>query len=167
MPLGSANAVMESESRSDPVLATLRVRSGLPADATLPVRFSQATLGSDPSSDVVVDGPGVAARHGQLRLRGGVWTYLDFGSEGGSVVDGTAVDGEALLAPGSSVRVGAVEFAFAPLDRWDDSPVERRPRDRAPLLISPPERRNAWPTVAFVAVVCAMFVAAYFLLRGG
>lgn len=164
-PRGATAAVMESGAGSDSALATLRVRSGLPAGATFPVRQSQATMGSDPASDIVLDGAGVAPRHAQLRLRGGVWTLVDFGSAAGSAVDGSAVRGEALLAPGSSVRVGSVEFAFAPSDRWQDSPPERRAGDRAPLLLLPPEPRSLWPTVAFVLAVCGMFVATYFLLR--
>jgi pSer/pThr/pTyr-binding forkhead associated (FHA) protein len=156
---------MEPAPGSDRVLATLRVRSGLPTTAPFLVHQPQATVGSDPVSDVVVDGPGVARRHGQLRLRGGVWTFVDFGSQGGSSVDGNAVRGEALLAPGSSVRVGSVEMAFAPSDRWEDSPPDRRPEDLTPLLLFPPESRNRWPTVAFALVVAGVLVAAYFLLR--
>jgi pSer/pThr/pTyr-binding forkhead associated (FHA) protein len=149
----------------DRILATLRIRSGLAATATLPIRRPQATVGSDPVSDVVIDGPGVARRHGQLRLRGGVWTFVDFGSASGSSVDGSAVRGEALLAPGSSVRVGSVEMAFGPSDRWEDSPPERRAEDRTPLLLMPPERRTRWPLMAGLAAVAGIVVAAYFLLR--
>lgn len=158
---------MESGASSDSVLATLRVRSGLPVSATFPVRQPQATIGSDPASDVVVDGPGVARRHAQLRLRGGVWTLVDFGSAAGSSVDDSAVRGEALLAPGSSVRVGSVEFVFAPSDRWADSPPERRAEDRTPLVLLPPEPGTRWPTVAFVLAVCGAIAATYFLFRNG
>lgn len=150
---------------ADPVLATLRVRSGLPDSPTVPVRSAQATIGSDPASDVVLAGEGVAPRHGQLRLRGGVWTYTDFGSLGGSVVDGHPVRGEALLAPGSAVRVGEVSLAFAPTDRWEDSPPERRSEERTPLLVVPHRRTPYWPSVAFLIVVAAAAVVAYFLLR--
>jgi pSer/pThr/pTyr-binding forkhead associated (FHA) protein len=149
------------------VLATLRVRSGLPAGAALPVRLPQVSIGSDPANDIVVEGPGVAPRHAEIRLRGGIWTLIDFGSTTGSSVDGSVVRGEALLAPGSSLQVGSVEFAFAPSDRWQDSPPERRGASRAPILILPQQRRNLWPTVAFVVAVCGVFAAAYFLLRNG
>ena len=167
MPLRTAAALMESGHGPDSVLATLRVRSGLPATAALPVRQPQATIGSDPESDLVVDAPGLARRHAQLRLRGGVWTLIDFGSAGGSKVDGSPVRGEAFLAPGSSIRIGEVEFAFDPSDRWEDSPPERRADDRTPLVLLAPEPRNLWPTLALVTGICVMFVAAYFLLRNG
>ena len=148
---------------ADQVLATLRVRSGLPGAPAVPVRMAQATIGSDPASDVVIAGNGVASRHGQLRLRGGVWTYTDFGSLGGSVVDGHPVRGEALLAPGSAMRVGEVSLAFAPVDRWEDSPPERRLEGRTPLLVLPHRRGGYWPNVAFVVVLAAAAVLAYFL----
>jgi pSer/pThr/pTyr-binding forkhead associated (FHA) protein len=129
------------------------------------VRLAQATIGSDPGSDVVVAGNGVAPRHGQLRLRGGVWTYIDFGSLGGSVVDGNPVRGEALLAPGSAMRVGDVSLAFAPVDRWEDSPPERRLEERTPLMVLPHRRSANWRSVAFVGVLAAAAVLAYFLFR--
>jgi len=163
-PLGTAVAVIDAGASSGSVLATLRVRSGFPTGA-LPVRYAQATIGADPAGDVVIDAAGVARRHAQLRLRGGIWTFVDFGSPAGSSVDGDVVRGEALLAPGSTIRVGSVEFIFAPADQWEDSPPERRSTDRSPLVLLPPPRRSIWPTVAFALVIVGVFVAAYFLLR--
>jgi hypothetical protein len=75
------------------------------------------------------------------------------------------VRGEALLAPGSAIRVGSVEFTFAPVDRWEDSPPERRAGERTPLVLLPPERHTFWPTAAFVLAICGAITAAYFLLR--
>lgn len=162
--LATADGAMETVVSSDLVLATLRVRSGPTLGASVAVRQPQATIGSDPAADVVLPDGSVARRHAQLRLRGGVWTYVDFGSPAGSQVDGEAVRGEALLAPGSSIRIGELDLAFAPQDRWQDSPPERRAEDRAPLLLMPHER-SLWPTIAFGLVVCAGFIAVYFLLR--
>jgi pSer/pThr/pTyr-binding forkhead associated (FHA) protein len=150
---------------SEPVLATLRVRSGLSGVASVPVRRAQATIGSDSGSDLVVAGAGVAGRHGQLRLRSGVWTYTDFGSAEGSLVDGSPVKGEALLAPGSSVQLGAVTLAFAPQDRWEDSPPERRVAERTPLLVIPDRRKPYWPSIGFMLVLAGLAIFAYFLFR--
>src|SRR5262245_58568688 len=112
MPLRDAESVIESGAGGDTVLATLRVRRGLSESSSLPVRRPQSVVGSDPASDLALAAPGVAPRHGQLRLRGGIWTYIDFGSPEGTLVDGDPVRGEALLAPGSAIRVGDVELAF-------------------------------------------------------
>jgi hypothetical protein len=165
----NALEVIEGESGTPPpedrVLALLRVRTGVPGLPALAVRATQAMIGSDPSSDVVVSSESVSGRHGQLRLRGGVWTYVDFGSDEGSMVDGEAVKGEALLAPGSAVRLGEVDLAFAPQDRWEDSPPERRNEDRAPMVLFPPDDRSFWPTLGLVLMLIGVFVAAYFLLR--
>lgn len=156
---------MESGPHPDFLLATLRVRSGLVGTASLPVRLPLSIVGADPTSDLVVAAAGVAARHGQLRLLGGIWTLVDFGSSGGSVVDGQTVRGEALLAPGSAVRIGGVAFTFAPQDRWEDSPRERRSEDRTPLLVIPRQRVPYWPSVGFVVVIAGLAVFAYFLFR--
>lgn len=162
---GSVDTMTASSASLDSVLAILRVRSGFSADHALVVRHEQATIGSDPSSDIVVASEGVAPRHSQLRLRGGVWTYLDFGSPSGSLVDGEPVRGEALLAPGSSVAIGTVQLAFDPQDRWEDSPVERRDEERQPLLFLPPDDKSFWPTIGLLLVVFGIFVVAYILLR--
>jgi len=156
---------VESPSGADLVHATFRVRSGMFGNAAVPVRRPQAIIGSDAASDVVIAGDGVAARHGQLRLLDGVWTLVDFGSPAGSVVDGEAVRGEALLAPGSAVRIGGVELAFAPQDRWEDSPHERRAEDRQALLLMPPDKHSFWPALIGVLLVCGIVAAAFFLLR--
>jgi hypothetical protein len=166
MPLHDAESVEESGAGGDTVLATLRVRRGLSGISELPVRGAQSVLGSDPASDLAIAAPGVAARHGQLRLRGGVWTYIDFGSTDGSQVDGEPVRGEALLAPGSAIRVGEVELAFDPSDRWEDSPPERRASERHPMVMFPPEARTRWPLVLVGLAVIALGITAFFLLRG-
>ena len=165
MPLRDAESVTESGAGGDTVLATLRVRRGLSEKLSMPVRHPQSTIGSDPASDLPVEAEGVAPRHGQLRLRGGVWTYVDFGSVEGSRVDGDPVRGEALLAPGSALRIGAVEFAFDPQDRWEDSPPERRTSDRSPMIMFPPEPSTRWPLVLVGLAVIALLIAALFLLR--
>ena len=65
------------------VLATLRVRSGSRAGAKLPVRRSVVSVGAVPGNDVVLDSPGVAPRHAELRLSGGVWTITALGPPDG------------------------------------------------------------------------------------
>lgn len=131
----------------------------------LAIYSSEATIGSDPGSDVVLYGPQVARRHAQFRLRGGLWTLIDFGSPGGSLVDGDQVRGEALLAPGSAVRLGEVLFAFAPQDRWQDSPPERRNGERTPLLVIPERSRSLWPRLFFGVAAVGIAIAIFLLLR--
>lgn len=165
LPFRTADAVMELVPGAGSMLASFRVRSGMIGSAAVPVRLAQSIIGSDPASDIVLSGDGVAARHGQLRLLDGVWTLIDFGSPAGSVVDGLSVRGEALLAPGSAVKIGGVELAFAPEDRWEDSPHERRSEERAPLLLLPPDKQSFWPALTGVLLICGLVAAAFFLLR--
>ena len=147
-------------------LATLRVRSGS-APRSIPVPGPFATVGSDPGNDVVIEGPGMAPRHARLDLRGGVWTLLDFGADGGSWVDGDAVDGDAVLAPGSTVRLGEVLLAFAPEDSWHDSAARESEWTRSigSLLILPNRRQPWWPRVVFLLAVCALVAIAFLILR--
>ena len=155
---------MDSGAASGSALATLRVRSGVPT-ATLPVRQTVAAIGAAAGNDVVIAGPGVAPQHARLRLSGGVWTFTDLGSPAGSSVDGEVVHGEALLAPGSAVRIGDVSFVFDPEDQWQDSKPERPLGERSPLLLIPREIGPLWPTALFVLVVFGIIVALFFLFR--
>lgn len=164
-PLQRPDAPTDSGEGHGSILATLRVRSGSRAGASLPVCRTVAAVGAIDGNDVVLDGPGVAARHAQLRLRGGVWTITDLGSLAGSAVDGEAVHGEALLAPGSAVTIGGVSLVFDPEDRWQDSAPERPLGERSTLLLIPAENRASWPTALFVLAVFGVIVVLFFLFR--
>lgn len=116
-----------------PLLAVLVVRQGGDGGGPLPVRRPTVRLGRDAGNDLVLADPSVSAAHAELRLRGGVWTVTDLGSVNGTWVDGEPVLGALPLAPGSMLRVGEVRLAFAPKDRWEDSPVDRLLESVAPM----------------------------------
>jgi len=145
-------------------LATLRVRSGLQRGvSSLPIPGPVAVIGADEANEVVLSGLGIAPRHAQLRLRGGVWSLMDLGSPAGSWVDGEAIRGESPLAPGSAVRIGNVLMAFDPEDRWQDSPVGSPVPARD--LFALQSSRPVWPTVLFALGAVGIAVALYFLIR--
>lgn len=112
---------------AEPVLAVLFVRSGVGGVDRIPVRSSTARVGRAPNNHVVLVAPTVASEHAELCLRGGLWSLRDLGSAGGSLVDGHAVQGSTLLAPGSEIQLGEVRLSFDPQDRWQDSPAGERP----------------------------------------
>ena len=122
---------------------------------------------------MVLDDPSVSARHARLRLAGGVWTLADLGSVNGSRVDGEPVLQALPLAPGSIVRLGGVELAFAPRDRWEDSPVEAPPKGPPPAdrvasyVLDVPDRRAIPVPVLVGLAVIALGVIGYLLARGG
>ena len=122
---GVGTLVPARETEPGPVLAVLFVRSGVGGVDQFPVKAATVRLGRAPDNDIVLVAPSVSPSHAELRLRGGLWSLNDLGSATGSQVDGVAVQGSALLAPGSELRLGDVRLAFDPRDRWDDSPVER------------------------------------------
>lgn len=122
---------------------------------------------------MVLADPSVSARHARLRLAGGVWTLADLGSVTGSQVDGEPVLQALPLAPGSIVRLGGVELAFAPRDRWEDSPVELPSKGGpqagrvASYVLDVPERRGIPVPVLVGLAVIALGVIGYLLARGG
>jgi predicted component of type VI protein secretion system len=122
------------------LLAVLVLRRGLSgAGGHVAVRRPTIRLGRDASNDVAFPSPSVSATHAELRLRGGVWSLTDLGSMNGSWVDGEPVYGAVPLGPGSTVKLGDVEWVFSPKDRWEDSPSELV-LDAAPLdaSLAPP-----------------------------
>ena len=179
---------------SDPavgtILAELFVRSGVGGVDRFSVRESTVRLGRAPNNDVVLVAPSVSPEHAELVLRDGLWSLRDLDSASGSLVDGVAVNGSALLGPGSDIRLGDVRLAFDPLDRWEDSPAEVVPA--AAVGVAPPggpavhvpvrelrfheastqfvimpesesDPRRAWLVTA--AVVMAMVTLLYFFLK--
>jgi len=128
------------------ILAELFVRSGVGGVDRFSVCESTVRLGRAPDNDIVLVAPSVSLVHAELALRGGLWTLRDLGSATGSLVDGVAVTGSALLGPGSDIRLGDVRLAFDPLDRWEDSPPELVPEA---AVVSVP----AVPAAPVVAVV--------------
>jgi pSer/pThr/pTyr-binding forkhead associated (FHA) protein len=147
------------------VLATLRVRSGSRAGARLPIRRSIASVGAIPGNDVVLDSPGVAPRHAELRLSGGVWTITPLGPPDGLGVDGEAVREDTLLAPGSALRIGDVSLVFDPSDEWQGPPPERSSDERSTPFFLPANERRFWPTALFVLGIIGVIVVLFFLFR--
>jgi hypothetical protein len=153
-----------------------------------PIRGVDVAIGRMAGNDVVLADPSVGARHARIRLAGGVWSLADLGTVGGSLVDGEPVQQALPLAPGSIVRLGEVELAFAPQDRWQDSPATAvgapaparvtRPQPapvgpdvaRVPgngYVLSVPERRGIPVPVLIGLAVIVIGVVGYLLARGG
>jgi hypothetical protein len=157
-----------------PELAVLVRRSARnEAAERFSIRQVEVAIGRVAGNDVVLPDPSVSARHARLRLAGGVWTIADLGSINGSRVDGEPVQQAMPLAPGSMIRLGDVELAFAPRDRWEDSPVELPPKEApkadrvASYVLDVPERRGIPVPVLIGLAVIALGVIGYLLARGG
>jgi pSer/pThr/pTyr-binding forkhead associated (FHA) protein len=150
-------------------LATLWLRDAAPdSPAELAVRQATARLGSEAGNDAVITGDGVGRNHAELHLRNGLWFVRDLGTEGGSWVDDEPVGNEALLAPGSSLRLGRTTLIFSPHDRWEDSAVEPSTAAEASLLFVLPEHRpSIWPRVLLVAGLLILAFAVYLVARTG
>jgi predicted component of type VI protein secretion system len=131
-PANAAGALRDGS--TGPLLAVLMARRGATGLGHLVVRQTTIRLGRDAANDVQLESPSVSMAHAELRLRGGVWSLTDLGSMNGSWVDGEPVYGALPVAPGSILRLGEVELAFSPKDRWEDSPSERAAE---PLVIEP------------------------------
>ena len=88
----------------------LRVRDRAP-ERMIALERDVVVVGTDPSSDVVLDDPFVSARHLRLERRGARWHLRDLGSTNGTAVGGLRV-GEAELAPGLPITLGDSELVL-------------------------------------------------------
>lgn len=136
-----------------------------------------ARIGSDRTSEVVLDDPTVAALHATLRLHGGVWMLESHAAGTGSSVDGESIDEPHVVAPGSIVRFGTVELVFDSQDVWADSvaspdtlagaaDAEGRAVPAPIFMIAPTRAGAGWLPWALVGTVVLLAIAAV-LLAGG
>jgi DNA-binding NtrC family response regulator len=71
----------------------------------------EATLGRDPSAEIVIDAHAVSRRHARLSREGEQWYVTDLQSRNGTLVDGAFVT-HAPLAHGAVVRTGDALYKF-------------------------------------------------------
>ncbi|HZZ84953.1 MAG TPA: sigma 54-interacting transcriptional regulator [Anaeromyxobacteraceae bacterium] len=101
-----------------PPAARLRVRERGEERSVL-VPPGGATVGKDPSSEVVLSCPFVSGRHLRVEPEGGRWWVQDLGSTNGTRLGGLAVS-RAELVPGVVVSAGEAEL-------WLEPPRVERP----------------------------------------
>lgn len=162
------------------VLVARGSRAGVPERSSL--RQRSLTLGRGEGSTLRLEAASVGSPHAELSLRQGVWFLRDLGSAAGSWVDGERVDGTAVVAPGSTLRVGEVELVLIPHDRWEQSDVKAQwPAEPEPLpvvpriadpaalftLDQPHDRQSGWLVGILVVGVVALVVLAILALSGG
>jgi len=78
----------------------------------LPLPARGATVGRSRECDIVLEDAGISRRHAEIRPGAEGWTVSDLGSTNGVRLNGRAVRGAALLAPGDRVELGSTEIVF-------------------------------------------------------
>lgn len=67
-------------------------------------------IGSGADNDLVLEGPGVAAKHAQIRQENGHYYLSDCHSEGGTFVNGERISGNFQLRDGDKLRIAGFEL---------------------------------------------------------
>jgi ABC transport system ATP-binding/permease protein len=103
----------------------------LPAEAALrsmthQIEFGegdQLQIGRDPANDVVLEAPIVSRYHAVVERIGQRFRVRDLSSANGTFVNDEAIDGEAWLQPGDSIRVGPYRFVLGEdqLSHYDET----------------------------------------------
>lgn len=89
----------------------LVLKQGPGAGRQFPIDSEVVTIGRDPKSTVVLDDQRVSANHAKLVRAGGVWTFSDVGSSGGSRVNGIKV-ASIPVSDGDELQLGESVLAF-------------------------------------------------------
>lgn len=161
-------------------LASLLVRSGELKGRRLPIKTPVVNIGRADFNDVVIADPSVSTSHAKLQRRDEVWVLSDLNSTNGTFLEGERIAEETPLAPGTTVRFGEVSVLFEPFDEAGVSRVRSGtqvisaaiPRAeepaaasrRRPIRVTPPKPSGP-PAWLITAIIVAVAVAAYFILR--
>ncbi len=86
-------------------LATVRIHERSGADRAIVIDGTGASVGRDPTNDVVLGDPQASRRHARFQVRQGPLLLVDLGSRNGTYVNGVAV-GEIALGVGDEIRIG-------------------------------------------------------------
>ena len=124
--------------------ATLVIRNGATAGSEHPFDGRLVIGRERGSADLVLDDPGVSRRHAAIVASTGTLTVEDLGSSNGTFVNGTRISGQARLAEGDQVQVGATVLALRP-------PTAGSPRGRGPApgrLAPRPDEESNIPALA-------------------
>ena len=94
--------------------------NGLDAGRRLPLRPGTVVVGRAPGCEIVLPDTTLSRRHAALTLSAdGEVTVDDLESHNGTWVGGEAVTAPVTLAPGASLRLGALELEVRPVDDHD------------------------------------------------
>ena len=95
--------------------------------AALPVCHWESIIGRAPSSDVVIDMPGVSKLHASLQRDGdGDWTLSDLRSREGTYVNGDEIDILEPVEDGDTLEFGDAVMTFREIDAEERAALERR-----------------------------------------
>ena len=100
----------------------LLVLSGPLKDSTIPLSEGEVTIGREASNGIAVTDPSVSRKHCLLSGRDGIFRVRDLDSRNGTLVNGTAVEGQA-LQHGDEIATGDSSFLFLVEDD-DPTPAE-------------------------------------------
>jgi DNA-binding NtrC family response regulator len=101
--------------------ARFTVMSGREVGKELVIQKSLVTIGTLTVNDLVLTDPTVSRRHAEVEERSDGYVLRDNDSTNGTFLDGVRVR-EAYLSPGSVIRLGQTEMAFAPLEERIEVP---------------------------------------------
>ncbi len=130
----------------------LSIESGSHKGRKVTVGSGDLTIGRDPSSTLFLDDEEVSRRHAVVReLADGTVELEDLGSRNGTFLNGTRIEGSAVLKGGEKIRIGGTVInAEASLGGSPTVMSPLPPEEEPPIAVEPPSE-PAEPTEPAVA----------------
>lgn len=100
----------------------------------VPIYKNSFTIGRESDSDLILSTAGVSRRHARLRIAGGDLYIEDTGSRNGTYLNGSRIEGRALVQHNDTLHIGGYEFTFRYRPQGDTA-------DQT-LLVSPQEKQG-------------------------
>ena len=110
----------------------------LPNGAPVPLTHWENIIGRSKSADVVLGYPSISRQHAALiRNEDETWTIYDLDSSGGTMVNGTMVDGSTQVWEGDTISLGGVPLMLLPITAEEKERQRQSRRAERPAAIWP------------------------------
>jgi len=119
-------------------------------------------IGSGLDNDLVLDAPDIDATHASLELRNEFWVLQDLGGPGGTVVNGTEIEGPFQLHYGDLIELGGIKLKFEESDEAGEGGSISSEKGSSPG--PPPLRGRVWFAVAAGYTLAVVFIIIFLLI---
>ena len=116
-----------------------------------PVLKGSMTIGSDPGCTIFIDSLAIMPQHAEINTSNNESAIRDLGTEEGTFIGQTRVEGLQILKDGDVIRVGkhTLTFEFAEditseTDAIAEEAVQQAPVEEEPITIQAPEKKQGW-----------------------
>jgi len=136
---------------------------------TFELTDSSILIGSDPENHLILETPDIDSSHASLELRDNRWIIQDLGGPGGTVVNGTEIEGPQRLRHDDLIELGFVKMKFQDPRRRKVKPPRRTGGTRNAKVANVPDDEadisgRVWFATVATATIAVIFIIIFLLI---